>query len=258
MKIRLSALIICFIVSLHNMTAYSMVPKIIIESQVHSLEQFFDRLNGKEIFPIIDDTQNDKMKATRISLFDMDFRFKYSNRDSIISVVSEFLEDLDISGVKVNISDPENWMEVKCIFMDGDHKIPISLCLNFEEYKKDYWRWAISDIKDCDELLKDLEKPIPINPLEHEIHFMNFDQIFSTAKGASYRLKSSNKKIDPLSYFFGLLSSGKLQFKESGDIVFHSKKVPGWEFTVSEIYRLKSSNSGWMITSLKKTTNTSN
>lgn len=247
---------IFLILLVNSIKSYALLPKDIMESHVHSLEQFLDRFNGREIFPLVDTDVSDKVWATRISLFNFDLKEKSENQDSIKAKVSEFIKDVGDSGIKIEMADPENWLTVDCTFLYNSKNIPMQLCMKMEEFKTDYWRWSISDVVANNELwLPNLEKPIPINPLEHEINFMNLEYDFAKAGDEAYRMKSAGVVIDPLSFFFGLVSAGKLQFKNCNGITFHSRKIPGWEICVSEIKRIESSNSGWLITSIKKTTN---
>lgn len=253
---KLFAIIICFNLFISLDTVSAMVPKAIVESHVHSLEQFVERINGREIFPLVDSGETDPVKATRYSVFDMDFIQNSSDCDSTLALMSEFVDALAESGVEISMSDTDSWITVDCVFSDDSNRIPLQLCMRMEEFKPGYWCWTISDVIDTqNSLLKDINLQLPINPLDHEFDFLNLDHFFSTFKDEIYRTKSAKKDLDKLSFFFGLVSSGKLKLTECGHVVFHSRQIPGWEFKVEEIDRIETSNSGWLITSLAKNLN---
>ncbi len=237
-----------------HLSAAALIPDKVFYSQVHSLEHFIERINGDDIFPLVADSDSDKVRTTRFSLFDMDLLSDANTRDSILAMQVEFVDSLSASDVRVSMSDPQSWIEAYCVFVVNGQEVNLRLKMTLEEYGDGYWRWALSDLFDDEnKLVTDIDHPLPINPLQHEFYFMSLDHFFEAYKEHLANSKSKNKRLDLLSYFLGMAASGKIKFDYCDRIVFHTLQVPGWELQAEQIDRIESSNSGWLITSISKT-----
>lgn len=236
-----------------NYQGCAMIPDKIIESHVHSLEQFIERFNGEELYPFVSDNDSDKVRITRFSLFDMELLSDPETRDSIVTMQIEFVNEAKSSDIHISMADTLNWIEAYCIFEINEKNIPLRIKMNMEEYDSGFWRWAISDVFDDNNVLLDtIDKPLPINPIGHEFNFMDLNHFFATYHDHLANTKSNKKNIDLLSYFLGLASSGNITFDYCYRIVFHSLQIPGWELCAEQIHRIETSNSGWLITNIKK------
>lgn len=245
--------LLIILVLLGIVSGKAMPPEKVVESHVATLEHFIDRINGEDLYPFVPDKEENKVRITRFSLFDMDLLSDNSTRDSVLNIQKAFVDSIENSGVKFAISDSNNWIEAYCVFSYDGRDIPLILSMTLEEYKPDYWRWAVFDVSDPEgRLLNFNEKIPPINSLEHEFDFMHLDKYFSDFCKDISGVRSSSCNVDRLSYFFGVASTGRLKFKDCGRVVFINRQLPGWEFRAEQINRIETSNSGWLIKSLRK------
>lgn len=236
-----------------SLSASASIPKEIVESHVHSLEEFVERFNGNEIYPLVLENDTNKIRTTRLSLFNRDLLTNESTRDSMLNVCIEFLDSIETAETGLSMSSPKCWIDAYCDFIYNGKELKLILQMTLEEFQPDYWRWAISDIIDYENNLQTNDsKVLPINPLEHEFDFMHLDDFFSEYHNNIVRTKSDHKPIDTMSYFFGIVSTGGVKFDKCNRVVFHCEQIPGWVFTAEQIHRIEESNSGWLINSLNK------
>lgn len=225
------------------------------DSHVKSLDEFIQRFNGREINQLASQNQIDKVRATRFSLFDYELLKNVDRKDSVPSIYEKFIFDVEADSIKIAIEDPHNWVEAKCDFSWKNAIKSLSLRLQLEEDDNHCWRWCIvgiNGLKDCG--LLDEEGVLQISPVDHELNFIGLESLFLHDSMKFAKTRKNGISIDELSYFYGLVYSGLLKYNRCDSVEFHCKQIPGYSFVVKEINRLKSSNSGWLIVSLKKLT----
>lgn len=227
------------------------------ECHVKSLDEFIQRFNGHELYPLIENDSSNIIQTTRASLFDYDLIKDLSVADSVPSLYEQFIVSLGNDTTMISIESPENWIEVLCEFNWKAASVTLPLMMQLEEDADHNWRWAIIGVRGVEEqgLLGD-GNVVQISPVEHELNFMGLSDIFSNNTSRISSTRKSGIVLDTLSYFYGLLASGKLKYIGCNGVEFHCNQVPGYSFTVKEINRLKSTNSGWLINSLSKTSET--
>lgn len=224
------------------------------DSHVKSLDEFIQRFNGREINQLASQNQINKVRATRFSLFDYELLKDIDRNDSIPSIYEKFIFDIEADSISIAIEDSLNWVEAKCDFSWKNAPKSLSLKLQLEEDGNHCWRWCIigvNGLKDCS--LLDEEGTLQISPVDHELNFIGLESLFLHDSMKFAKTRKDGIPIDELSYFYGLVYSGLLKYNRCDSVEFHCNQIPGYSFIVKEINRLKSSNSGWLIVSLKKT-----
>lgn len=222
------------------------------ESHVKSLDEFIQRLNGKEINSFASQDSDNKIRTTRFSLFDYELLKNIDRNDTIPSIYEKFVNEVEVDSIIISIENPQNWVEAKCDFSWKNTPKSLSLKMQLEEDENHCWRWCVIGVDGLEESrMLDNDGKLQISPVEHELNFIGVESLFSYDYENFVGTRRTDKSIDQLSYFYGLVYSGLLNYKGCESVEFHCEQIPGYSFIVKEIHRLKSSNSGWLIVSLK-------
>lgn len=225
-------------------------------AHVKSLDEFIQRFNGVELNPLVAHDNDNKVRATRYSLFDYELIKTADQNDSIPSIYENFIYDIEADSIMLSIEDSHNWVEASCEFNWNDTSKIVSLKLQLEEDDNHCWRWCIVGINGLEDSgLLDENGILQISPIEHELNFIGLASLFLHDSMKFVKTKKTGISIDKLSYFYGLVHSGSLKYNRCKGVELHCEQIPGYSFVVKEINRLKSSNSGWLIVSLKKNNN---
>lgn len=223
------------------------------DSHVKSLDEFIQRFNGREFNKLASLNQVNKVRATRFSLFDYKLLKDIDINDSVPNLYEKFVFKVEADSIKIAIEDPQNWVEAKCNFSWKNTSKSLSLKLQLEEDDNHCWRWCIVGVNGLkDSGLLDEEGVLQISPVEHELNFIGLESLFLHDSMKFVKTRKMGASIDKLSYFYGLVYSGLLKYNRCDNVEFHCNQIPGYSFIVKEINRLNSSNSGWLIVSLKK------
>lgn len=258
---RTGTAILYFILLFHTSISYAQglisshnIDDMLYQSHVKSLDEFIQRLNGKELHPLIIDNDSVKVRITRYTLFDRDLLKTINRTDSLPSIYEEFVDFLEMDTPEVSVENSNNWIEAKCRFMWKEAEKNLTLKMQLEEDSLKCWRWTLFDIDGLNQsgLLEDRDI-LRISPVEHEINFMELESLFQYDYTRMVGTRTTGAAIDRLSYFFGLIYSGVLKYDICRSVEFHCRQVPGYYFVVKELDRLESTNSGWLIVSLIKT-----
>lgn len=223
------------------------------KSHVKSLDEFIQRINGKELHPYIQDEDSLKVRKTRLSLFDMDLLRNIEKVDSMPPIYEDFVDCLERDSIAISLEDKKNWIEAKCRFKWDNSDKNLTLKMQLDKDSLGYWRWSIVDIvglEDC-ELLNDKEI-LRISPVEHEMNYIELESLFKYEYTRIANTRMTGVSVDRLSYFYGLVFSGRLKYDLCESVEFHCQQIPGYYFVVKELNRLESANSGWLIISLNK------
>lgn len=223
------------------------------DAHVKSLDEFIQRFNGREFSPIVQINDTNRIRTNRLLLFDSDIMKDIKLNDSIPSIYEEFVHQVSADSITISIENPNNWIEAICEFKWKESIKTLTLKMQLEEDVNHCWRWAVFDINGLKDsgLLND-EGVLQISPVEHEINFIGLESIFLHNYSQIETTRKTDLKIDGLSFFYGLIHSGELRYLGCKRVEFHCGQIPGYFFIVKEIVRMKSTNSGWLITSLQK------
>ena len=218
-------------------------------AQVKSIDEFINRFNGTESNPEVKNDSN-FYRNNLIALFDYQMKHDGLTDAAFRKMISDFVQQIEVQNAKIKLTDSSMWAEAKSsVKVDGRSRT-LTLLLRSETYNKDRVRWTIAGAKG---VLKacgiDTAQYYAISPVEHEVHFMSLDGIFTNNRKGIMGYKSKECNIDELSVFFSFVMIGKIEFCAVSHVTFHCLEVPNYAFTIEEQGR-RGLNSGWLITNL--------
>jgi len=88
-------------------------------------------------------------------------------------------------------------------------------------------------------------------PDDHETNFMSLHRITTEKDDYITNYARKNFTVDETSVFFSYVYSGLLNIDNVDDLEFTFLQVPGYVFTIKDIFR-ETLNSGWLISSYHK------
>lgn len=227
------------------------------QAQVKSLEEFQARFNGTEKKP---ETEMGNDSLTRvnniISLFDFQMDKNGLSKDNFIKMINCFVDSVMINRAKFDMLSPKLFSECKCKFNYKGKFVYVTLFLQKEAYAQGRYRWALMGVKGLKEAkIVATDKIYPISPVEHEIYFIGFQDLFNENPSHAFGYKSKTANIDQLSVLLALIQESVLKFDIVEEQIFHCLDVPGYVFTIQEKAR-PGRNAGWLINKLIPATNT--
>lgn len=226
-------------------------PDILFESHVKSVEEFIARFNGDESSPLTDTT-----RSPIYSLFDFNY-VNEQNTDSITDLANDFINSVKTSGARISLIDPCTHIEAECVFDFDDRQCNITLVFVMQEFGSNYRRLALSDAYGIvSSGVLEIKPMYPISPIEHELHFMSLDDLFTNKKEYLASTMPTDREVDQLSYLIACIHCGKAIYNSCQNVTVKFSNIPGFEFSIKEKINPKSFNSGWLISDLKRSTST--
>ncbi len=213
--------------------------------QVKSVAEMLARFNGIEAKPGVVGRHDNVL-----ALFDFDMEQRIP-RDSLEELVGDFVNTVEQWNGELRLSDACAWAEATCVFAFNKEKFTLSLILQQETFGEEQHRWAVVGVRGLREAGFYNETRVTISPVDHELHFMSFNDLMNNDYHLAAAMRAINRDIDELSFFLALLHSGTLKFDRVNHLKFHFADVPDFVFTIEEITR-PGNNSGWLITSLTR------
>lgn len=222
-------------------------------SEVKSLEEFQARFNGTESKPGIANDEN-RRKNNLISLFDFQMK-KGTNKELFRKQIENFTDSVILNDIKFKITDSRLYAYCLCKIQYKGKTEKITLVLQNEKIKNDYFRWAIVSVKGLSVLgIGNLNELYSISPAQHEIHFMGLQDYFNENSDKAFGYRSKNHSLDQLTIFLTLVRFGLIKFDIVENLTFYYYDIPGYIIEINEKSR-KGFNSGWLITSYTNVTN---
>lgn len=199
---------------------------------------------------------NDSLKKNRFSLihtlFDTDLLAKAQKNDTLANTIVDFIKETVLDSTQFLTYYSKKWYaQVDCkILYKNKHK-KLSLFLQTEINNRKEAKWVIIDCKsDLFSLIAKDSTQI-IGPVNHNLNFMELLKMSKFYPKSVINYKSEGFGVDNLSIFYYLVYNSILKIEDIEEINFHFYQIPGYYFTVKNIQR-DSSNSGWLITEIKK------
>ena len=229
-------------------------------AQVKSIDEFMARFNGDESKPGIkaDSVRNEaeKMGTQRsdniISLFD----FKMSHEGLDDGTFKKRILDFTRTAIgwdkKLSLSEEGTLAEADCIIKYNGKQYTINLLLKRDSTEKGNNKWGIAGVCGLEKLGLYDTRRVTISPVDHETHFMSLQDFFQSNRNLVPSLRSNDKEIDQMSFFFGLCVAKAINFVRVDDLRFHFMGMPLYNFVVEEKGR-EGTNSGWLITKIVDT-----
>lgn len=221
------------------------------QAQVKSIDEFMARFNGDESKPGIAGTA-DGRKENIISLFDFRMSHGGLSDDDFRKEILAFANAATAWDGRLSIASAGTRAEARCKVKHAGKYHHILLTMKMEKTKKGELRWAVDEVSGLGKLGLYDEKRLTISPVDHETHFMSLQDFFQTNHRLVPAMRSAGRKIDDLSFFFGLCVAKAIDFVQVDELKFRFDDVPGYTFTVEEIGR-QGTNSGWLITEFERT-----
>lgn len=216
-------------------------------NQVKSVAEMLARFNGIEAKPGVVGR-----RANLLALFDYDMEKRIPG-DSLKVLVDDFVSTVEEWHGELRLSDACAWAEATCIFTFNKAEVTLSLILQQETFDEDRRRWAVAGVRGLSKAGFYDETRVTISPVDHELHFMSFNDLMNHDHRLASAMRAISRDIDELSFFLALVQSGTLKFNRVDDLKFHFTDVPNYVFTIEDISR-PGNNSGWLITSLIRVT----
>ena len=220
--------------------------------QVKSLEEFQMRFNGLESKPGV---KSDSLSRRNniISLFNFKMNKGNLTKEQFDNKINTFVDSVLLNNIDFNITNAGLWAECKTKVKYKDTNKIITLIMQSEKTDKELYRWAIIGVKGLEESGIINSRFYTISPVEHEVHFMGLYDFINENPSHAYGYRSRNAKIDELSVFLTLVSTGSIKFDGILEQIYHYVDIPGFVFSIKEIVR-EGSNSGWLISAFDQVT----
>lgn len=221
------------------------------KAQVKSIDEFISRFNGDEAKPGLSSDSLGR-RNNIISLFDSKIPHTELVDDEWKKLVLDFIDTSLAWSGKLSISEEGTYADAKCCVKYGGKNYYITLLLKREKTARGKNKWAIAGVKGMSALGLFSDKRLTISPVDHETHFMSLHDFFHANQKITSAMRSNEREIDEMSFFFGMCVTKAIEFVQVDDLKFHFMDIPGYVFVVEEIGR-QGTNCGWLITQLKKT-----
>lgn len=92
-----------------------------------------------------------------------------------------------------------------------------------------------------------------LNPMSHATNFISLSRAFTDKRNLSDYLDADFLRYPSSKAFIGALLKDQLEYLHVKEIRYHFLQIDGWIFTVNQ-YRRNSVHSGWLVSSLIKST----
>lgn len=253
MNMKIYLPIICILVML-NMSAQSNFDESLssdFRAQVKSLDEFQARFNGEESKPGFEEGENPRLDNL-LSLFDFNIEKGKHGTSEFQNKMNGFIAKVLDDDNKFNIHDSGLFAVCTCRMLYEGKEKNINLILQSESIDSIRYRWSIVGVTGLEKagIIK-TDKLYSIDPTQHEINFLGLHDFLNANPKHAYGYRSKHSKIDNLSVFFTLVSTGALKFDIVENQVYYYFDIPGYIFTIEELNR-NGENSGWLISSLKR------
>ena len=220
-------------------------------AQVKSLDEFKARFNGEESKPGLEEADNPRLDNL-LSLFDFDIEKGNHGTKEFQNKMNGFIAEVLENDNKFNIHDSGLFAVCTCRMLYEGKEKNINIILRSESIDSLRYRWTIVGVTGLDRtgIIK-TDKLYSIDPTQHEIHFLGLHDFFNANPKHAFGYRSNYSKIDNLSVFLTLVSTGALKFDVVENQVYYYFDIPGYIFTIEEFNR-NGNNIGWLISSLTK------
>lgn len=221
------------------------------KARVKLMDEFFDRFNGREGRPDIDDTDSLYRKKNLLLLFDGAL-FK-TNKEKTLEEVQELIDSIASSNVQLNYSDSSWFARVVCQGKYKTKEVDFTLYLKVERRREDMFKWVI--VKAEGDLFKlrpsKSSERIMLMPDDHETNFMSLHRITNEKDDYITNYAYRGFEVDETTVFFSFVYSGLLDIDNVTGLEFIFLQVPGYVLTVKDVAR-DTFNAGWLIVSYDK------
>ena len=221
------------------------------KARIKLVDEFIDRFNGKEGRPDIKDSDSLYRRKNLLVLFDGTI-FK-TDKEKKLEEVKNMIDTIVSSRTRINHSDTAWFAKALCHGKFKSKDVYFTLYLTVENRREDMYKWVIAKAEG--DLFKLTPSKIADNimlmPDDHETNFMSLHRITTEKDDYITNYAQKGYSVDETAVFFSYVYNGLLNIENVDKLEFTFLQVPGYLFTVKDIFR-KTLNSGWLISSYKK------
>ncbi len=232
---------------------------------VKQLDEFVERFNNTESTLLREyiGKQYPGMPINREMLIKSLFNMRDTtwNKKEVLEFIEAVCDSAD--PVYLHYKDPNWYAEVQCLVRYKGREEIIYLVLKMQHDVNGGSKWVINNVKE--QILQSnnstkVALPPPrdslklLNPISHATDFVGLHRIMQDTPNLSNYV-AHDSYCPTLKTLFNEIESGKLEFIQVNTVTYHFLQVDGWAFTVQNHHR-NSKNSGWLISSLTRISNT--
>ena len=229
----------------------SLNPDDFYQIYIKLVDEFIDRFNGKE--QVVDSSlsQRDMRMMNLLRLFDIGL---LKSADSVEMEQAKSMCGVVIdSCVNLRYND-SGWFGIaECNALLRSKPIKLMVRLKVVPVEEDTYTWVIDSVYGEALKLTPSMRDISISlmPDAHETDFLALRRVTNEKDDYILNYAPSTFKPDETSVFFALVYNGLLKIESISDVEFQFNQIPGYSFSISYFNR-DGSNSGWLISSMKK------
>lgn len=229
--------------------------------EVKQIDEFFERFNDDKDSFIrkVYASYKKKFTVSREDLVKGLFNYETNSWSPVI--IDSFITSVTNSNHPcfLNFYGDDWFAEVLCRFQYGSAEIDIPVIMKLDADEKRQSRWIIEGIKKnpfqpaatTSKVIQGNSKKF-MHPASHTNNFIALSKALDDKENLSIYFDNPFFKRTDNMAFYNTVLSGQAKLLYVKHIVYHFLQINGWAFTVESFPRL-SLNSGWLISSLKKT-----
>ncbi len=248
-------LTLLFMFSILDLPAqFSKLDRDLYLSQIHLVDEFMDRFNGKSHMPNLPKELLNDRKNQILLLFDLGI-FE-SREDSLFIEAEKFAQKVINDSIRLHYEDSTWYAKALCEGTLNKKPVEFTLYLRVDTTATGVYTWFVSGAEGNAfkiDSLKD-HKPFTLMPDDHETNFMSLYRM--TDETFDYITDFISDKIDinQTTVFITLVKLNLLKIEYVKDLEFVFNQVPGYRFTIKYASREKL-NAGWLINSFTELEN---
>lgn len=239
------------IFAIETQAQFSKLNRDLFLSQIHLVDEFIDRFNGKSNRPNLPEEFAKDRKSNILLLFDL-AKFK-SKSDTLFTKAEEFAERVIADSVQLHYEDTTWYAKALCKGTLQKNPVDFTLYLKVEKNSIGRYTWVIKEVEGniFDLTSKKKHKPFSLMPDDHETNFMSLYRVTYETSDCITDYMSKDYVFDPTTVFLSWIKSNALKIEYVKDLRFIFNQVPGFQFSIKYVNR-ENLNAGWLIESFTK------
>lgn len=235
---------------LHQDDVFEKLPERYVH-QIKQLDHFIERFNnrsGKQGFRFaVPDQQTIQRDEAIASVFN----HHLLNNSNFKRNALEFIKQVIGSASYLSFYDKEYYATVDCKVMYRDKLKDLQLTMGLEGDASNGSRWVIVGARADFLAIEKSESDRIIPPSNHEVDFTGLISLFNENKNDVINYASEDYTPNQLDILFYVIENNDIKLLNTSLPTYHFLQVDGWIFTV-DFFNRDATNSGWLISSLKK------
>lgn len=252
-KIMTLVILLCCCIATRAQLLSDKIDEQLYKTRVKLIDEFFDRFNGKE--GRLDVKPGDSQYREKNLLLLFDGALFKNNRAQTLAGANGLIEAVIRSKTQLSYTDSTWFARAVCKGKYKNRDVSFTLYLTVESRGRDMYKWVIARAEGSIFKLTPSKTSdrIMIMPDDHETNFMSLHRITTEKDDYITNYVRKGRHVDQTSVFLSYVYSGLLNIDHVSSLEFTFLQVPGYVFTVRDIFR-ETFNSGWLIASFRKAT----